>query len=278
VNVGIIAGHALGEPVTQMTMRTFHTGGVAGEDGIGDYFKRAKQIFFVPKNLPDSATLSTLTGTIGSVQKNKALGGYDVQINGKLHRIPARLKPLPHIKFGVPIKKGEPLSTGPINPHQMLDQTKNIHAVRGYMTDELMKVYPGGTRRRNIETVIRSMTNVTKIDSAPSDSEFLRGQMVPLSEIESHNRLATRAGMSTVKHTPLLRPMTQTPLDGQEDWMARLNYRKLQETYEEGAAQGWSSDIHGHPIPGLAHGAEFGIRQPKGIKPTTPKPFSRKKR
>lgn len=270
-NVGIIAGHALGEPVTQMTMRTFHTGGVVGDDDTSDYFKRAKQLFFVPKILPDAATLSTVTGVVGSVTKNQALGGWDVTVAGKLHRVPARSKMLDGIQPGVLVKKGDPLSKGPINPHQMLEQTGNIHAVRGYMTDELMKVYPGSTRRRNVETVVRAMTNLSRVEHAPGHPEYTRGQMTSLSELEHNNRLARQNNMPTVQHTPLLRPMTQMPLDSQEDWMARLNYRKLQETFEEGAAQGWSSDIHGHPIPGLAHGAEFGTKMPTGVQEPAPR-------
>jgi DNA-directed RNA polymerase subunit beta' len=271
VNVGIIAGHALGEPVTQMTMRTFHTGGVAGDEGAVDYFKRAKQLFFVPKTLPDAATLTTVTGTVGSVTQNQALGGWDVVVGGKLHRVPARSKLLDSVKPGVMLKKGDPLSKGPINPHQMLEQTKNIHAVRGYMTDELMKVYPGGTRRRNVETVIRAMTNLSRVEHAPGHPEYTRGQLTPLSELEHKNRTARQGGMPPIQHTPLLRPMTQMPLDGQEDWMARLNYRKLKETFQEGAAQGWASDIHGHPIPGLAHGAEFGTKMPTGMQEPAPR-------
>lgn len=269
VNVGIIAGHALGEPVTQMTMRTFHTGGVVGADDIGDYFTRAQQIFYVPKTLPNSATLATVSGQISKVEANQALGGYDVVVGGKLHRIPARLKPLPAIQVGMMVSKGDPISTGPINPHHMLQQTGNMKAVRNYLTDELMKVYPGGTRRRNIETVIRAMTNVTKIESDPTNT-YIRGQLVPLSEVEHQNRLAAQAGLPSIVHSPELKSMTQVPLEGQEDWMARLNYRKLQQTYEEGASQGWTSDIHGHPIAGLAHGAEFGTRLPKQVEVAAP--------
>lgn len=270
-NVGIIAGHALGEPVTQMTMKTFHTGGVAGDDTMGDYFKRAKQLFFVPGTLPDSAPLATVSGTVGSIVENQALGGWDVSIAGKVHRVPGRLKLLDSIKPGVLVNKGDPLSKGPINPHEMLAQTGNVHAVRGYMTDELMRVYPGGTRRRNIETVVRAMSNLTKVEHAPTHTAYTRGEYAPLAEVEHENRLSRQAGLPEIHHTPRLRPLTQMPLDSQEDWMARLNYRELKKTFTEGAAQGWSSDIHGHPIPGLAHGAEFGTRMPNGVQEPAPR-------
>jgi hypothetical protein len=151
----------------------------------------------------------------------------------------------------------------------MLSQTGNINAVRNYMTDELIKVYPGGTRRRNVETVIKAMTNLTRVEHDPTEL-YTRGQLVPMSEIEHQNRMANQTNSPIIQHSPILRSMQQVPLDGQEDWMARLNYRNLQKTYEEGAAQGWSSDIHGHPIPGLAHGAEFGTKLPKGVESPAP--------
>ena len=72
-----------------------------------------------------------------------------------------------------------------------------------------------------------------------------------------------------VKFTPILRGVTQTPLDMQEDWMARLQYQKLKDTIVDGALRGWSSNIHGlHPIPALAYGSEFGQPE-KGTPGTT---------
>ena len=266
-NVGVIAGQALGEPMTQMAMKTFHTGGVASAGGSAiDNFQRAKDIFKVPKTLKDSAKLSDVTGSVQFLTKNVAMGGWDVTIAGQLHRVTGRQQLLDHIKVGAPIKKGDPLTEGPINPHQMLQQTKNISAVRGYMTEELKKVYPDGIRRRNIETVVKALTNLARVNHDPSN-EFIRGESVRMSELEHRNLMAGQDSGSFINFTPLLRPMTEIPLEAQEDWMAKLNYTKLQQTYTEGAAQGWSSDIHGHPIPGLAHGVEFGTKLPRGVEP-----------
>jgi hypothetical protein len=107
------------------------------------------------------------------------------------------------------------------------------------------------------------MTNLTEVHNAPPGSPWHRGDMAPLSAVDEHNAIATGEGHETISHTPTLRAMTLVPLSGTEDWMARLNYQRLKETYTEGAAQGWKSNIHEHPIPGLAHGAEFGLHPPK---------------
>lgn len=267
-NIGVISGHALGEPVTQLTMRTFHTGGVGGGGGVVDSFSRVKQLFKVPKKLPNKAVLAEVGGTVQSVQKD-ARGGYTITVAGKEHRVVTG-KPLPGIRVGTRVRKGEQLSDGLVDPVDLLSKTKSMPKVRAYMADEIEKAYQGMVRRRNIETVVKSMTNLTDIKSAPYDSGYLRGQSAPLSEVEEYNRKARQDGRETIKHAPKVRPMTEVPLEVQEDWMARLNYQKLKSTYQEGAAQGWSSNIHDHPIPGLAHGAEFGLKTPKPLAPPNP--------
>ena len=203
--------------------------------------------------------MATVSGQVSLVRQNP-LGGYDVVIEGKTHRV-IEGKVLPSIRKGVHVKKGDPLSSGSINPHELLQQTRSMGRVRDYLTTEVSKAYGGSVRRRHVETVVRAMTNLTMVNSAPPDSGLMRGQLTPLSRVKAYNEEAKAEGKPTILHTPQLRPMTEMPLAGKEDWMARLNYRRLKETYQEGAAQGWASDIHGdHPIPGLAHGAEFGLK------------------
>ena len=278
VNIGTIAGQSLGEPVTQLTMKTFHSGGVAGgkKDVVGA-FDRVKQLFFVPDKLTNAATLATVGGRIESASKD-ARGGHSVFIKGKEHRVITG-DLLPSIRVGAMVSKGDALSTGPINPHHLLQQTNSMPQVRNYLTGELDLAYngdkpSGSVRRRNIETVVRAMTNRTMITDAPPESGFLRGQRAYLSRVEGYNAQALTEGRQGIKHAPQLKSMTQIPVTGTEDWMGRLNYRGLKNTFEEGAAQGWASDIHGdHPIPGLMHGAEFGIRP---YKPK--KSYSRKKK
>lgn len=275
-NVGIIAGHALGEPITQMQMRTFHTGGVGGTSGVGDYFTAAADLFEVPKKLRGSATLATVSGKIERVETD-ALGGKIVTIDGKPHTVPFTNPLLPNIRVGETVEKAEALSEGRKNPHDILSITKNMGAVRVHLADSLNELYAettGNERRRNIETVIRAMTDLTRVDDPGDDYAYLRGQLVPMSEIERKNRELRSMGKREIKHSPQLKAMNKMPLAGQEDWMARLNFQQLQQTFVEGGAQNWKSDIHGHPIPGIAHGAEFGIEPPVAAAPTpsAPKP------
>lgn len=264
-NVGVISGQAMSEPMTQMAMKTFHTGGVAAGSAAKGYsaFKRVKQLLEVPKTLPGSAVMSKYEGSIEKVEKNRAVGGYDVFIAGKKHSVPANLALLPTTKAGTPVKKGALLSEGPINPHELLKHTGSINKVRAYLTNELADVYPSNMRRRNIETVVRSMTNLARVHQAPGPDRYVRGQVAPLSELESENKLAREEGRPGITFRPVLKSIKEVPLAAEEDWLGRLNFNRLKNTYQEGAAQGWTADIHGkHPVAGLVHGAEFGLRTP----------------
>ena len=259
-NVGTIAGHAIGEPVTQMQMRTFHTGGVGG-DGLTDYFQAAKDLFNVPQKLRGSAVLSTESGPITAIKtRMDGTGGKDIIVNKKAHFIPAERSIKSGIKVGYTVKSGEALTDGRPNPHDILNITGSMPKVRNHITTSLMEAYAGDTRRRNVETVIKAMTNITRIQDPQDEPDIIRGQYMPLTEIEHRNKERKAKGLDTIKHKITLKPMNKVPLTAQEDFLARLNYQRLQETYQEGAAQMWSSDIHGHPISGVAHGAEFGYK------------------
>jgi hypothetical protein len=172
------------------------------------------------------------------------------------------------------VDKADALSEGRKNPHDILEITKNMSAVRNHLADSLNELYAettGNERRRNIETVIRAMTDLTRIDDPGDDHAYLRGQLVPMSEIERKNKELRSINKREIRHTPQLKAMNKMPLAGQEDWMARLNFQQLKNTYVEGAAQNWKSDIHGHPIAGIAHGAEFGLEPPGSVKlPNSP--------
>lgn len=274
-NIGVIAGHALGEPVTQMAMQTFHTGGAVKATKSGyqpDAFERVQQLFKVPKKLRGEATIAMVSGTISKIEPNKAAGGYDLYIGKTKHRVPGDVDLLPIAKVGAEVLAGTKLSEGNINPHALLKATNDIHQVRQYITNEALGSYPKGTKRRNVETVVRAMTDVAQVDDPGDHPIWLRGQTVPLSEAEHFNEEAKKHQRRPVQFHHILKSMEQVPLTHSEDFMARMNYREIKNTLEAGAAQAWSSDIHQSTIAGLAHGAEFGMKQKTVSSPLTSKP------
>jgi len=258
-NVGIKAAQALGEPTTQLVLRSFHEGGVAGSKSahaVGQ-FDRLKQLVELPEKVAGAATLSTMAGKIEKVDKDPA-GGWNVQVGGQRHFVPGRNELA--VKQGQAVKRGDALSSGPKNPRHMLPLT-GIGSVQRYLTDEIVAVYNKKTplHRRNAEVVVRSLTNLSAVNDPGSHYGLLRGDTTATSEINSFNSKLS-AGKKPVQHTPILKGVNIMPLEMQTDWLARMQATRLKTSLEDGAAQGWKSNIHSrHPIPGMAYGKEFGL-------------------
>ncbi len=262
-NIGVIAGHSLGEPAMQLAMDSFHTGGVAGSRGAGATTRigRLKELLNLPAKLPDSATLARTSGTVEKIEKGTT--GWNVYIGGQTHFAPSTKKLVLHdgkpLEVGMRVSKGDSITTGPINPRELLPLT-DIHAVQNHLVGEL---YDGiyrdeRVRRRNIETVVRSLTNLTQIRNPADHPGFMTGDIVSRSVVEELNRTRDK-DEPEIEHRPVLKGMSQGVLDAQEDWLARLNFRRLKETIMEGAAKGWKTNLHGtHPVPAYAQGSEFG--------------------
>lgn len=257
-NIGLIAGTSLGERGTQLSMKTFHTGGVAGSSGgVVDGIGRISQLLKLNKILPNSATLAPASGEVTSISENP-VGGFDIKVGSIEAYVPSG-RTL-NISVGDRVKRGQKISSGIINPHDLLSKT-NIDTVRAYMSDEIHKVYANeGIKKRNVEVVTKAMTNLGVIDD-PGDSNFIRGDMVPLTRVTAMNKTLK----NPVEISPVLRGVETLPLDQTTDWIARLQYRRLKETYVRAANEGWKSDIHGlHPAPGIAYSAEFGKKKEDG--------------
>lgn len=263
-NVGVMSAQAIGERGTQLAMRSFHSGGVfegraAQETSIaGGGLDRAMTILHMPKKVKGSAKLAEVNGSVSAIKKDPA-GGVNITIGNTTHYVPADRKVLTNISKGTSVKKGDPITAGPINPHELLPLT-NMNKVQGYLASELHSIYaPEGIRRRNSEVVVRSLSNVTKIEDPGDNEDFIIGDFAPTLSVNEWNKQNRRAGKLPIRHTPVLKGVKQIPLDVQTDWLARLNHENLRGTIIDAAQQGWASQLHGdHPIPPLIYGSEFG--------------------
>jgi DNA-directed RNA polymerase subunit beta' len=254
-NLGVSSAQAIGERTTQLSMRTFHSGGTAAAGGgVVGGFARVVQLLNIPKTLPNKAALATASGAVTKIEKDPA-GGHSVYVGDVRHYVPQNNDV--KVRKGVTVVKGDPLSSGPVHPLELLDLT-NVHKVQGYLTDELFDVFSGeGIKRRNIEVVIKALTNLGKVDDPGDHPDYVRGDLVPTSRAEGWNR--ENGKKAKVKVIPVLKGTNMLPLDMQEDWMARLNYQRGKDTIRNAVQQGWKSDIHGaHPIPAVAFAKEFG--------------------
>jgi len=252
-------------------LKAFHGGGVIPpgqalkSEGLVDQFSRVQQLLTLPENVPGSASLAKKDGRVTDIKKDTA-GGHEVYVGAERHYIPndrgtpalvskGKAKKL---QVGMQVKRGDPLSEGPVNPHELLELT-DMPRVQRYLSDELYGMYKSeGIDRRAAETVVRGITNTGQVEEPGDIPGFTRGDMVPISSVDNMNRMLP-SGSKKMKIQPFLRGVNIMPLEKSEDWIARLNHRRLSDTIVEAAQQGWKSQIHGvNPIPALAYGAEFG--------------------
>lgn len=217
---------------------------------------RAEDLLYLKKKVKGSATLATSSGKIQRIKKDPA-GGYRVKIGNTEDYIPADRARLSSVRAGQSVRKGDPLTKGPVNPHELLPLV-GMSKTQGHLASELHGIYGKyGIRRRNSELMVRALSSVTKVEDPGSNPDLLPGDFTSTTQVYDWNKKNKKG--SPVKHTPVLRGVKQIPLDVQEDWMARLNHEHLRSTIIEASQQGWSSDLHGlNPIPPLVHGVEFG--------------------
>lgn len=279
-NLGVTSAQSLGERAVQLTLRVFHTGGTVDTSGgskVLGGFDRFNQLMTLPKTIPDAATLAMRSGTIEKVEKNPT--GVTVHIGGKKHHVgkDSSGTPLWHSekgevagwtppKVGMKVEKGQLLSDPRrtlVNPHDLYKATNSIESVQNYLADEVYGLYKDeGIKRQHVETVVKAMSNLTKIDE-PGDYEgVLRGEFHPTSKIHAVNRQLVKEGKKPIEHKPVLKGVDMMPLSLREDWMAKLQHQRLGQTILEAASTNGRSNIHGlHPVPGMAYGAEFGLNK-----------------
>jgi len=259
-NVGVAAAQALGERGTQLAMKAFHSGGVYEGKGTksltGEGLDQATSILYLRQKVKGSAVLADIGGKIRRIKKDPA-GGARVMIGENEVYVPSDRKMLKNIRVGETVKRGDQLTSGPVNPHELLPLT-NVNKVQGHLAGELHSIYGSqGIRRRNSEVLVRAISSVTKVEDSGGHPDLLRGDFANTAMIQDWNKKHKDA--APVRHVPVLRGVKQVPLDVQEDWMARLNHQNLKSTVIEAAQQGWSSDLHGtNPVPSLVYGVEFG--------------------
>jgi len=187
-NLGAVSGQALSEPMTQLVMRTFHTGGVAGGTPVTGGFSRLQQLLRMPEYLAGEASLAQTAGKVTKITPSAA-GGHEIHIGDQIHSVRPGL-PL-KIKVGETVKAGDMLSEGVLHPQELL-KYKGMKAAQQYVVDEIKKVYDATLKdtpmkRRTVETVVRSIGNLTKVVHAPKQAEFAPGDVIPFTTADHYN-------------------------------------------------------------------------------------------
>ena len=205
--VGIIAAQSIGEPGTQLTMRTFHSGGVAAAEDITRGLPRVEELFEArkPKGV---ATITTEEGKVTLIEKD---GRRDVVITnaeGKefSYSIPFSAKLKANIKTGATVKAGDPLTEGPIDPHDIL-RIKGYKEVQEYIVKEVQAVYRSQgveIADKHIEVIVHQMLKKVRVEDS-GDTDLLPGEMVDSNAFSEANLKAIQSGgrPAAAKHTLL---------------------------------------------------------------------------
>ncbi len=264
--VGIIAAQSIGEPGTQLTMRTFHTGGVAGSD-ITQGLPRVEELFEARKP-KRAATLSENDGVV-SIDDSRKGSTKPITVTNtetgesKVYQIPLG-QPL-KVVDGQQIKTGDEMTEGAFNPHDVL-RTRDVEAVEAYMIQEVQRVYRQqgvDINDRHIEVIVRQMMRKVKIENQ-GDTELLPGSLVDVFEFEDANA-AVRAkaeaeGYEPVEATcsPVLLGITKASL-ATDSFLSAASFQETTRVLTEAAIKGKVD-----PLLGLKENVIIGKLVPAG--------------
>ena len=256
--VGIIAAQAIGEPGTQLTMRTFHTGGVAGFD-ITQGLPRVEELFEArkPKGL---AVISEISGVvrINESKKRREVIVTDEENNiSKTYLIPygSRLK----VHDGQVIQAGDELTEGSVNPHDLL-KIKGIFAVQTYLLQEVQKVYRlqgVEINDKHIEVIIRQMMRKVKVED-PGDTSMLPGELIDMFKFEEENKKAVEKGLKPATGRRALLGITKAALAA-DSFLSAASFQETTRVLTDAAIKGKVD-----PLLGLKENVIIGKLIPAG--------------
>ena len=268
--VGIIAAQSIGEPGTQLTMRTFHAGGVAGED-ITHGLPRVQELFEARKP-KGQAVLAEISGTlqISSDKNTKTLTIHDQEGNFREYVVSARATMLPGVEDGCQVRIGQQLTKGSVNPHDLLRLTDPNTTLR-YIVAQVQDVYVSqgvDINDKHIEVIARQMLRKVAVLDA-GDSEFLPGRQVNRYEFENVANALIAEGKNPPVGQPLLLGITKASL-ATDSFLSAASFQETTKVLTDAAIEGKTDHlvglkenvIIGKPIPagtGLKRYREVGL-------------------
>ena len=235
--VGIIAAQSIGEPGTQLTMRTFHTGGVAGDD-ITQGLPRVEELFEArkPKGLAIIAEFGGRAEIKETKKKREIIVTNDETGESKAYLIPygSRIK----ILDGTILEAGDELTEGSINPHDLL-KIKGLRAVQDYMIREVQRVYRlqgVDINDKHVEVIVRQMLKKIKVETA-GDSEFLPGTTVEVLDFNEVNEKLVEEGKEPATGTQIMLGITKASL-ATSSFLSAASFQETTRVLTEAAING----------------------------------------
>ena len=255
--VGIIAAQSIGEPGTQLTMRTFHTGGVAG-DNITQGLPRVEELFEArkPKTL---AVLAEFGGTVSFAKTEKKTDIVITNDEGESKAYPVSRDTRVKVQEGQIVATGEEITEGSENPHDIV-RILGVRAVQDYMIREVQKVYRVQgveINDKHIELIVRQMLKKIIIESA-GDSEFLPGSQVDTIEFTEVNERLVEEGKMPATGTPIILGITKASL-ATNSFLSAASFQETTKVLTDAAINGKVD-----PLIGLKENVIIGKLIPAG--------------
>ncbi len=257
--VGIMAAQSIGEPGTQLTMRTFHTGGIASGDDITQGLPRVEELFEARKP-KGQAYISELDGVVRIEETTKRKRDVTVTAaNGESVTYSMPLSAPLIINSGDMIEAGDLLTDGSVNPHDILN-VKGIRGVQQYIIREVLKVYKNNgveINDKHIEIITRQMMRKVRIDD-PGDTRLLTGSMVDMFEFEAENVQALQNGLEAASGKRILLGITKASL-ATDSFLSAASFQETTRVLTDASVKGKID-----PLIGLKENVIIGKLIPAG--------------
>ena len=242
--VGVIAAQSIGEPGTQLTMRTFHTGGVAGKDIAGG-LPRVVELF--EARTPRGA--ARLAKAAGVIRMGEDEGkGIQVTVHddeGDDHEMVLPIGARPIVQDGQEVKAGDPITDGPFDPKELMD-IKGIRETQLYLVEEVQKVYRDqgvSIHDKHIELIVRQMTRRIGVQEV-GGTDFLPGERVDAKVFRDTNRRMVEAGTRPAEGRPEIMGITKASL-ATESWLSAASFQETTRVLTEAAIDGRADNLIG---------------------------------
>jgi len=267
---GTIAAQSIGEPGTQLTMRTFHTGGVAGND-ITQGLPRVQEIFEA-RNPKGRAMISEVTGEVKSIEENPAERTKEVTIEGKTdtrtYTLPmaARMR----VAEGDMIHRGETLNEGSADPKEMIE-VRDTLATENYLVDQVQMVYRmQGVEisDKHIEVMARQMIRKVRVMD-PGETDLLPGTLMDIAEFRTANEKPLVEGKLPATARPVLLGITKASLET-NSFLSAASFQETTRVLTDAAIRGKNDPLVGlkeNVIIGKLIPAGTGMKQYQAVKP-----------
>ena len=273
--VGIVAAQSIGEPGTQLTMRTFHTGGVAGAD-ITHGLPRVVELFEArkPKGL---AKIAEVSGTVSVEDTDKARTIVVTDEAGEEHRYPFPRRTRLHVAEGEVIEAGKQLNEGSLYPHELLD-LRGRTDTEVYLVKEVQEVYKSqgvDIHDKHIELIVRQMLKKIRVEQK-GDTDLLPGQFVDRHEFKRINDKVIAAGGEPAVHAEIILGITKASL-ATDSFLSAASFQETTKVLTDAALEGKIDRLAGlkeNVIIGKLIPAATGLKRYRGIEiePSEPLP------